>query len=194
VRYVVLGAAVLYGIGLALGPYKAQLEWATHGWWFELLLQAPLFFAIGLVFGLELRPRARTTAAIGLIAVGLVVHTLEVQWISHTYGTWPFRLAMLAGTVLYATGVAMLALSPGANRWDRWLGRFGPYVPAVYLIHIAFLEILRPPGDAFPEPLVRLLLPALATIFSFGSAWAFYQLRHRVRRWRQPPRPAGTGA
>jgi surface polysaccharide O-acyltransferase-like enzyme len=185
VRWFVLGTAALYGIGLALGPYGGLVQPTGYGWWYELLLQAPLFFAIGIVFGLEPAPRSRPTTAVALIGVGLVLHALEVQWISQTYGTWPFRLAMLVGTVLYATGVAMFALSPGANAVSRWVGRFAAYVPAVYLSHIFFLETLRPPRDAFPDPLVRVVLPLLTTILAFGSAWAVYWIRHRLRRHRR---------
>jgi surface polysaccharide O-acyltransferase-like enzyme len=193
-RWFILGTAALYGIALGLGPYSGQVQPDGYGWWYELLLQAPLFFAIGIVFGLEAQPRSRSTVAVGLIAVGLVAHALEVHWISQTYGTWPFRLAMLVGTVLYATGVAMFALSPGASRLSRWVGRFAPYVPAVYLTHIFFLETLRPPRDAFPEPLVRVLLPLLTTILAFGSAWFIYWFRHRLRRRRRTERTPATAA
>jgi surface polysaccharide O-acyltransferase-like enzyme len=185
VRWFVLGTAALYGVGLAIGPYSGPVGLAGNGWWYEFLLQAPVFFALGLVFGLERQSRTQTAAAVGLIAVGLVVHALEVQWITRTYGTWPFRLGMLAGTVLYATGVAMFALSPGANRFSRWVGRFSPYVPAAFLIHVFFLETLRPPRHEFPEPLVRVVLPIVTTILSFGVGWLVYKLLHRRRRRRR---------
>jgi surface polysaccharide O-acyltransferase-like enzyme len=185
VRWFVLGSAALYGVALAIGPYGGPVQLAGNGWWYEFLLQAPLFFSLGLVLGLERRARARATAAVGLIAVGLVVHALEVQWISQTYGTWPFRLGMLVGTVLYAAGVAMFALSPGANRFSRWVGRFAPYVPAAYLIHLFFLETLRPPRGAFPETIVRVVLPVITTILAFGSGWLAYRLQLHLRRRRR---------
>lgn len=183
-RRFLFGTAALYGLGLAIGPYGGPLHLAGNGWWYEFLLQAPLFFGLGLAFGLERPPRSRAGTALGLIALGLAVHALELQWIGRTYGTWPMRLGMLAGTVLYATGVAMVALSPGANRFSRWVGRFSPYVPAAFLIHVFFLETLRPPRDVFPELLVRVLLPVLTTILAFGSGWLVYRLL-RLRRRRR---------
>jgi surface polysaccharide O-acyltransferase-like enzyme len=181
----VFGTAALYGIGLAIGPYGGPLPLAGNGWWYEFLLQAPLFFGLGLAFGVEREPRSRAVTALGLIAVGLVVHALEVWWISRTYGTYPYRLGMLGGTVLYATGVAMLALSPGANRFSRWIGRSSPFVPAAFLIHVFFLETLRPPRGMFPEMLVRVLLPVLTTILAFGSGWLVYRLLLLLRRRRR---------
>jgi surface polysaccharide O-acyltransferase-like enzyme len=182
VRWFVLGTAVLYGIGLALGPYRAALDSAGHDWWLHLLLQAPLFFAIGLVFGLDREGRWRPSTGLALIAVGLIVHALEVWWISEAYGTWPFGLAMLIGTVLYGTGVGMLALTPGASRFERWVGRFARYVPLVYLCHVFFIEILRPRRGQFPEVLVRVALPILAIACSFAGAAIVARLWARVRR------------
>ena len=77
---------------------------------------------------------------------------------------------MLIGTVLYATGVGMLALTPGASRFERWVGRLALYVPIVYLSHLFFIEILRPRRGQFPEAVIRVALPILATVLSFASA------------------------
>jgi hypothetical protein len=173
---------VLYGIGLAVGPYNPQPDPTGHGWWLQLLLQAPLFFAIGVVFGLDHGGRWRPWTAHTLIAVGVLVHWLEVRWISGTYGTWPFGLAMLIGTVLYGTGVGMLALTPGTSNIERRIGRFALYVPIVYLSHMFFLEILRPGRGAFPEGVVRVMLPLLAIVLSFASAMVVARLWARVRR------------
>ncbi len=170
VRWFVLGTAVLYGIGLAVGPYAPALDPASRSWWVQLLLQAPLFFAIGLVFGVDREGRWRPWTGFALIGVGLVVHALEVRVIGETFGTSPFDLAMLVGTVLYATGVGMLALRPGASRVERWVGRLALYVPIVYLSHVFFIEILRPRRGQFPEAVIRVVLPILAAVLSFASA------------------------
>ena len=184
-RWFLCGTAALYGIGLAIGPYSGPVGLAGNDWWFEFLLQAPLFFGLGLAFGLERPPRARTATAIALIAVGLVVHGFEVAWINQTYGTWPFRLGMLVGTVVYSAGVAMLALSPGANGFSRWISRFSPYVPAAFIIHVFFLETLRPPRGVYPEALVRVLLPVVTTILAFGTGWLVYRVLLLLRRRRR---------
>ena len=185
VRWFVLGTAVLYGIGLAIGPYGPALDPASHNWWVQLLLQAPLFFAIGLVFGLDRKGRWRPWMGFVLIAVGLGVHALEVRVIGETFGTSPFDLAMLIGTVLYATGVGMLALTPGASRVERWVGRLALYVPIVYLSHVFFIEILRPRRGQFPEAVIRVALPILAAVLSFASAAILARLLTRARRGRR---------
>jgi surface polysaccharide O-acyltransferase-like enzyme len=182
------GTAILYGLGLSIGAYQPQPEAQGNTWWYQLLFQAPLFFAIGVVLGHEPQRRSRVTSAVGLIAVGLVIHTIEFVWITQAHGTAPGRLAMLGGTVIYATGVAMLALSPGATPMERRIGRLAPYVPAVYLSHIFFLETLRPPRGALPELLLRIGLPLAATILAFATAWLWYWLRRRFGGRRQSGR------
>ena len=120
-----------------------------------------------------------------LIGVGLAVHALEVRVIGETFGTSPFDLAMLMGTVLYATGVGMLALTPGASRFERWVGRLALYVPIVYLSHVFFIEILRPRRGQFPEAVIRVALPILAVVLSFASAAILARLLTRARRGRR---------
>lgn len=185
VRAFVAFTAVLYGIGLAIGPYHPPTDVVWQGWWAELLLQAPLFFAVGVVLGLERVHPPRQWQATVLIAAGLALHTIEVLWISSTYGTRPLRLAMLAGTVPYAIGVGILALSSGATRLDRWAARLARYVPAVYISHVFLLETLRPPPGRFPELAVRLVMPLLAVVLSFGGAWLVARLRHVAQRRRR---------
>lgn len=184
----VFGTAILYGIGLSFGAYQAQPEGPGNIWVYQLAAQAPLFFAIGVVLGHEPQRRSRVTPAIGLIAAGLVIHTIEFLWITRTHGTPPGRLAMLGGTVIYATGVAMLALSPGGTPMERRIGRLAPYVPAVYLSHVFFLETLRPPRDAMPESLLRIGLPVMTTVLSFAAAWLWYWMRRRFGGRRQAAR------
>ena len=185
VRTFVLASAALYGVGLALGPYSSGAELQHGGVWLEWLLQSPLFFALGLFFGLERDNRPRDRMAWTLIAAGLAIHALEVYWISSTHGVSPFRLAMLLGTVPYVAGAGMLALSPEPTRVDRWLARFAGFVPVVYLIHIAFIETLLPPRGRFPEVAVRVALPVMTILLSFASAALLGRLWMRVRRLRR---------
>ena len=96
---------------------------------------------------------------------------------------------MLLGTVLYATGVGMLALTPGASRVERWVGRLALYVPIVYLSHVFFIEILRPRRGQFPEAVIRVVLPILAAVLSFASAASWRACWTRARRGRRD-RPA----
>jgi surface polysaccharide O-acyltransferase-like enzyme len=185
VRTFVFSCAVLYVLGLAIGPYVPLLGLHGGRLWFEWVLQSPLFFALGVFFSLEREHVARRGLATVLIVGGLALHTAEVYWLSTTYGTWPFRLGMLIGTVPYTIGVALLAFSPGATRLDRIAGRFVAFVPAVYLGHMVFVETLLPPRGQFNEIAVRILLPVLTAVLSFGSAALLARLLMRVRRQRR---------
>jgi surface polysaccharide O-acyltransferase-like enzyme len=185
VRTFVVGCAVCYGVGLAIGPYAPQLGVAPGRVWFEWLFQAPLFFALGVFFGLEREHAPRWRAALALIAAGIAIHGIEVYWLSTTHGTSPFRLAMLLGTVPYAAGVGLLAFAPTATALDRYAGRLAAFVPAAYLIHVFFIETMLPPRGQFPELAVRALLPLLAIVFSFGCAALLARLLARRRRRRR---------
>jgi peptidoglycan/LPS O-acetylase OafA/YrhL len=180
VRTFVLVSAVLYGAGLAIGPYAPGLGLQQHDPWFEWALQSPLFFSLGIVLGLERLQERHVTAAIGLILGGLAIHCFEVTWLTTAHGTSPFRLAMLLGTVLYAGGTGMLALTPGAGWFERLVARASPYVPTVYLTHAFFIETLRPPPGVFPDLLVRVVVPIATIGLAFGSAWVLARLRHRI--------------
>jgi surface polysaccharide O-acyltransferase-like enzyme len=184
VRTFVGGAVLAYGAGLMLGPYGQILGLPPGRAWFEWLLQCSLFFAVGVFLGLERQHPRRHALAAALIVGGLALHAAEVYWLSTAYGIPLDKLAMLAGTVPYAVGVALLAFSPGSSRADRWAARYSPYVPVVYLGHVFFLELLLPPRGQFPDLMVRLLLPLLTTVLSFGAAQTIGRWRIRVRRRR----------
>jgi hypothetical protein len=82
-------------------------------------------------------------------------------------------------------------MTPGATAFERFVARFAPYVPLVYLTHVFFLETLKPPPGRFPDLAVRIVLPAMATILSFGSAWMLQ--RYRILSWRRRrPRAVAT--
>ena len=88
-------ARVLYGIGLAFGPYAPLLgaptgpHLVTSG-----CCQSPLFFAIGVFFGLERERRSRVERRrSALIAAGIAIHAIEV----YCWMTDARRLAVPAG-------------------------------------------------------------------------------------------------
>jgi len=185
VRIFVLVSAVLYGVGLAIGPYAGPLGIDPARNWFVWLLQSPLFFALGVFFGLEQEHLPRRSTAVALVVAGLAVHTAEVLYLTSAYNAAPFRLAMLLGTVPYAAGVGLFAFEPRASRMDRWAARFGGYVPTVYLIHMVFIEILKPPRGRFPDLAVRVVLALLTIVLSFGTAAYLGRLLARGRRKRR---------
>ncbi len=190
VRTLVAACIVAYAVGLLIGPYAPAVGLAMGRTWFEWLLQAPLFFAAGVFFGLERRHPPRYALAATLIAAGVALHAAEVYWLSTTYDISPSRLSMVAGTVPYALGVALLAFSPGSYRAERWASRYAAAVPIVYLGHMLVLELLLPPRGRFPDLAVRLLLPLHTTMLSFAAATALSRWRRSLRR----PRPAPVEA
>ena len=192
VRTFMFVAAALYGVGLAIGPYAAPLGVEPVRHWFVWLLQSPLFFALGVFFGLEPEHPSRRSTAFALIVVGVMLHTAEVLFLTSVYDLAPFGLAMLLGTVPYTTGVGMLAFGPSASRMDRRAARFAGFVPMVYLIHMVFIEILIPPHGRFPEVPVRVLLAALTIALSFGVAALLGRLLARARRTRRTRRLASS--
>jgi len=185
VRTFVFVSAALYAVGLAIGPYAMPLGVEPVPHWFAWLLQSPLFFAAGVFFGLEREHRSRRSTAFALIVAGVMLHAAEALYLISVYHLAPLSLAMLLGTVPYALGVGMLAFEPGASRVDRWAARLAASVPAVYLIHMVFVETLAPPPGRFPEIPVRVLLPILAITLSFGAAALLGRLLARVRRKRR---------
>jgi hypothetical protein len=94
--------------------------------------------------------------------------------------------------VPYAIGVGLLAFSPGSFRQERWAAHYAGAVPLVYLGHMLFLELLLPPRGQFPDLVVRMLLPLLTAVFSFGAAGIFNRWRRRTRRPRPQPVEAGS--
>ena len=111
VRTFVFGCAALYGVGLALGPYAPLFGAPTGRIWYEWFCQSPLFFAIGVFFGLVREHVARERLAAALIVAGITMHALEVYVLVADYGAWPFGLGMLIGTVPYTVGVGLVALA-----------------------------------------------------------------------------------
>lgn len=184
VRTLAAGSVLLYGLGLLFGPYAPVTGLPIGHTWLQALLQAPLFFTVGLVLGLERRHPRRLALTWTLIVGGLVLHAAEVYWLSTTYDILPQHLPMLIGTVPYAIGVALLAFAPGSHRVDRWAARYSGSVPLVYLGHVLFLELLLPPPGQFPDLAVRVLLPLLTTLLSFAAAGAINRWRRRGRRSR----------
>lgn len=181
IRTFVAVSVALYAAALAVGPYRDALGIGGPYMGLERYLQSPLFFAMGLLLSFEqLRARWSPMGPV-LLLVGLVVHALEAWWVSTTFGTDPFRLAVLVGTVPFAFGTGLIAVQPGARSIDRLFARAAGLVPAVYLNHMFFLELFRPPRDAFNLTVVRVALPALVVVTAFGSAW----LAFRFRVWRR---------
>ncbi len=99
---------------------------AGNIWCTSWLLQAPLFFAIGVVFGLEPRAAVTRTPAIGADRGG--ARDPRHRGSCGSPGRTARRRsgsAMLVGTVIYATGVGDAGAVAGRDPVrSRWIGRF----------------------------------------------------------------------
>jgi surface polysaccharide O-acyltransferase-like enzyme len=181
-------AAVLYGLALVTGPYGALLDPTHVAWRHEAgFLQAPLFFALGIV--LSRRQMLSNQTGWTLIAVGVVVQSIETLIFARA-GFNPFTLGMLIGTVPLAAGVCVLALQPTATWLERRVAPLSALVPVVYLSHVIFLDLLRPQRSGLDPTLFRIVLPVGVAIAAFGAAWLLSRLG---RRWRGLSRVASGG-
>jgi surface polysaccharide O-acyltransferase-like enzyme len=178
-RLLMVAAAALYATALVLGPYGEafgllQSNWRRIGG----VLQAPLFFAIGIVLShaRSLPPRWMGWA---LSALGAALQGAETVALARA-GLNPFELGMLVGAVPLATGIGVLALQPDSSPVDRVAARFAVLVPVAYLSHVIFLDLLRPQRHVFGEITFRVIFPAAVTLSAFGVAAL---LRRTGRRW-----------
>jgi surface polysaccharide O-acyltransferase-like enzyme len=185
VRTFLSAAALLYVVGLLIGPYADALVIRNPYVGSDWFLQAPLFFGMGLMLSFEeLRARWSPVGWAFLLG-GLALHGLETWWISQTFGTWPFDLEMLVGTVPFAFGAGLLALRAGGTAMDRLFAQAAFLVPAVYLNHVFFLELFRPPRTLADGLWVRIALPAIVVPAAFGAAWLNARIRARRRARRR---------
>ena len=145
-RALVVGALILYVVGLLAGAYKLtpigfDLGFGTRNGPFL----STIFVASG--FWLHrLRLELSTRQALTLIAVGTLMRCTEVYWITMHAPTQPSQMEYLMGTYPFAVGVFFLLLSSerlGKVRWMLWLSR---YSPGIYCAHMMFVDYfnLRP--------------------------------------------------
>ena len=88
----------------------------------------------------------------------------------------PFGVGVVAGTALCTVGVSLLAVRPGTTTLSRFLARFGSLTLIAYLVHVAFIDLLRPHRFAFDRPTWRLVFPLTVAILSFTFAAASLRL------------------
>jgi surface polysaccharide O-acyltransferase-like enzyme len=135
-------ALSLYVFGLIAGSYSTtpiglSVNFDTkHG-----PILGTIFFAIGLYLS-ESRESFSLTFAIILTLLGFLLHFLEIFVLWHFYNVSPLRHDFLLGTVLFGTGVALIALAKPSLGKNLFITQFGPYMLGVYVVHVAFVEYL----------------------------------------------------
>ena len=155
-RGLIVLAAALYAVGLAGQAYPQ----APFGFHIDPDLRNGHLFALAFFVtgaGLHRRGPARGWLPLGaaLAAGGLALHLAE-SWAAHRWWGQPLQRDYVAGTYLYGTGVALMALSglarpapslaPGGGGGLRWqtLGAPGPAVLGIYASHMVFVALLKP--------------------------------------------------
>jgi surface polysaccharide O-acyltransferase-like enzyme len=136
-----------------------------------------LFFVAGYL--LERKGPRKSWLIYGLLlaALGSCLHLAELAALSHFWGTSMLQ-DYVAGTCLSGIGVAMIALSGSRFVSQPALSRLGPFVPGLYVIHFAFVELLFPLDVRFSGTLMwSCLYPVLVFVFSALAVWALSQNR-----------------
>ncbi len=172
---------LLYGAGLLAGPY-VHTPLGLH---IPFNLRdgpfvSTLFFALGWHLARQNhRPAARRAWAIFLLGWGL--QFAEAAWLWMHYGLLPTQIDVVLGTVGFGYGAALLALSH--PRWGtqgvipKFLARAGRDTMGVYLVHILFVDWLRPWIDAQHRVGWELVYPVAVYALSLASVKLYARLR-----------------
>jgi surface polysaccharide O-acyltransferase-like enzyme len=196
VRVFTAVSALFFAASIAVGAYAPVIGLPSAPALSVLgaFLEAPLFFAVGLGVALLTPMPRQALVGLGLMLAGFTLSAAELLWLHAYWHESIFHVGLLAGTVPLAAGAGLLAVRPGATRFERWTAAIAGFVPVVYINHVLFLELLQPRPGQLPRALVRTLLPIATAVCAFASAWAIARLRVRIGRGRRPARAAEPSA
>jgi surface polysaccharide O-acyltransferase-like enzyme len=140
--YIIPIGLSLYLFGLLAGSYSTtpiglSIDFDTRNGPFF----GTIFFAIGLYLS-QSRDSFSLTFAMMLTVLGFLLHFLEIFVLWQYYNVSPLRHNYLLGTILFGTGVALIALAKPALGKNLFITQFGPYMLGVYVVHAAFIEYL----------------------------------------------------
>lgn len=190
-RYLVVFGFILYAALLVTGPYAIVFgfEPLPQAWRYTLFLGTP-FVMVGLVLRhARIPPPVRVAYA--LIVAGVLCQIAEQYWLWSRWSVSPFETGTLMGTAPQAVGISMLAVQSGGSAVSRLLARLGPLTLFTYLIHVAFVDVLRPYRFEVDRVTVRWLYPFVVALLSFTCAAAYYTAVISVRQYFKQ-RAAGT--
>jgi surface polysaccharide O-acyltransferase-like enzyme len=156
--FLLLGG-ILYTIGLLAGSYNVT----PIG--FDLNINTckgpffgTLFFAIGVALRNRM-PRLSKRAAACMALAGLAIFSLEAILIRLRWFVHPIMHDYLLGSIPYGVGASLLIMTKPDSDLDRRVSPFSRYVLGIYVIHMLFIDLLKPLG-AFVQPLVwQLVFP-----------------------------------
>ena len=184
-RHLLVLGLIFYAAMLVTGPYAVVVGWPHLPEWRRTLFAGTPFLIVGL-FLRHLQTLPRERIAYALVVAGVACVAAEQYWLWSVWGTSPFVTGTLAGTAIQSIGISLLAVRPGSSNFSRVVGRFGPLTLVVYLIHVAFVDVLRPYRVSVDRSVWRWLFPLEVAVLSFTVASvahiAFASYRHRRRR------------
>jgi surface polysaccharide O-acyltransferase-like enzyme len=191
-RHLIVVGGIVYAALLLTGPYAVVIGLAPLPPWRMTVFLGTPFVALGLALR-HTRELPPLRTAWALIVAGLATQAAEQYWLWSGWGLSPFRTGTLMGTAMVALGVSLLAIRPGGSTVSRLIARLGPLTLVTYLIHVAFVDLLRPYRFAVDRPTARWLFPLVVAVLSFTTAAAYYSAAIAIRRYLKP-RPEGISA
>ncbi len=134
------------------------------------------FASIFLVMGILLKQfqfQISTAKALLLFTIGLIGQLAEVGYLWGDFDVHPTDVDFVFSTLPFGLGVMFLALSPITFPL-QYLGKIGQHTLGIYLIHMIFIDLMRPLSQIMHPWLYALLIPL--TIY-IGSLLLIVQLK-----------------
>lgn len=140
-----LHAAVFYLIGMLGASYQTSvigLPWPVAP--LGGALCAVFFLSIGILLKLN-NPTKNIPLSILLITVGAIGQIFEAWLLWQHFDIDPTTVDFVFSTIPFAIGVFTLALSLKSQP-SHYLVNYGQFTLGIYLVHMLFVELLRPIG------------------------------------------------
>lgn len=161
-------AAALFLCGLLAGAYQATpvgLHFGLNtrnGPFFSTLFVASGF----MIHRLDLQVSQRQ--ALGLIALGVALRSIELLWISGRYGTAPSDIDYLLGTYPFGVGIFLILLKNRHLGEIRWMLSLSRYSAGVYCAHAFSVDLLMTMPLAVGDPFWEIARPFVALALTFA--------------------------
>lgn len=136
---------LLYTIGVVIRVYYASIEGLSES---ISIPNIPFFTLIFFVSGYCLSgiKATYTWAVYGVVLaiLGAAVHFYEVYWLWSVYDVNPGAHSFVFGTYFFGLGIALIALSNHPLLQVKLLGKLGGFTLGIYVIHMIFIDLLKP--------------------------------------------------
>lgn len=165
-QWVIPIASLLYFFGLLAGsysttPFGINISLDTrNGPFFSTLL-----VAIGWCLSSE-KYKVRSIYSLGVLAIGIIMHTFEVFALWKFYDISPLRHDYLLGTLLWSVGLTMFVLSIPNAFEGSLITKWGGYTLGVYLLQLIVVDMLTVLDKIIVFPLWDIIYPFCAYFLS----------------------------